>query len=141
MVSALVSHIIRSWREHFARSVAMKFNCFFLMPFVDEFPFYLRNELDRVYEGDNMNHLFDISEVKASLKRRRDDLAAECKANERLQGEFDDIEGQVSSPPVKKDSELLQGLSLYIFVGNNLKQNSNAHACLVRNRCEQISML
>lgn len=94
MVSALVQHIIRSWREHFARSVAMKFNCFFLMPFIDEFPFYLRQELDRVYEGD-MAHLFDISELKAALKRKRDDLIAECKANERLQGKFDVIDSQL----------------------------------------------
>ena len=42
VVSALVQHIMLSWREHFARAVAMKFNCFFLMPFVDDFPFYLR---------------------------------------------------------------------------------------------------
>lgn len=42
VVSALVQHIMVSWREHFARSVAMKFNCFFLIPFIDDFPFYLR---------------------------------------------------------------------------------------------------
>jgi hypothetical protein len=94
VVSALVKHIIRSWREHFARAVAMKFNCFFLMPFVDEFPFYLRQELDRVYEGD-MGHLFDISELKQALKRRRDDLIAECKANQRLQDKFDVIDTQM----------------------------------------------
>jgi len=72
----------------------MKFNCFFLMPFIDEFPFYLRSELDRVYEGD-MAHLFDISELKASLNRRREDLLAECQANERLQGKFDVIDAQM----------------------------------------------
>ena len=31
----------RSWRVHFSRTVAMKFNCFFLMPFLDDFPTYL----------------------------------------------------------------------------------------------------
>ena len=99
VVSALVQHIIRSWREHFARSVAMKFNCFFLMPFIDEFPFYLRQELDRVYEGD-MANLFDISELKSALKRKRDDLIAECKANERLQGKFDVIDSQLRASKV-----------------------------------------
>lgn len=103
MVSALVQHIIRSWREHFARSVAMKFNCFFLMPFIDEFPFYLRQELDRVYEGD-MAHLFDISELKAALKRKRDDLIAECKANERLQGKFDVIDSQLRASKMALES-------------------------------------
>jgi hypothetical protein len=103
VVSALVQHIIRSWREHFARSVAMKFNCFFLMPFIDEFPFYLRQELDRVYEGD-MAHLFDISELKQALKRKRDDLIAECKANERLQGKFDVIDSQLRASKLALES-------------------------------------
>lgn len=104
VVSALVQHIIRSWREHFARAVAMKFNCFFLMPFVDEFPFYLRQELDRVYEGD-MAHLFDITEVKAALRRRRDDLIAECKANQRLQGKFDVIDTQMRASKFALDDD------------------------------------
>jgi hypothetical protein len=30
-----------SWRNHFARATSMKFNCFFLLPFMDEFPAYL----------------------------------------------------------------------------------------------------
>jgi uncharacterized membrane protein YesL len=38
--SSLLSSI-RSWRVHFSRTVAMKFNCFFLMPFLDDFPTYL----------------------------------------------------------------------------------------------------
>jgi hypothetical protein len=41
VVTALVQFIVRSWRDHFARVVAMKFNCFFLMPFLDEFPSFL----------------------------------------------------------------------------------------------------
>lgn len=41
LVTSLVHFIISSWRNHFARSTAMKFNCFFLMPFMDEFPTYL----------------------------------------------------------------------------------------------------
>ena len=41
VVTALVQYIIRSWRDHYARTVAMKFNCFFLMPFLDDFPAYL----------------------------------------------------------------------------------------------------
>ena len=34
-------HTNSSWRVHFSRTVAMKFNCFFLMPFLDDFPGYL----------------------------------------------------------------------------------------------------
>lgn len=38
VIVTLVQYIITSWRNHFARTVAMKFNCFFLMPFLDDFP-------------------------------------------------------------------------------------------------------
>ncbi|CAN0005372.1 unnamed protein product, partial [Hapterophycus canaliculatus] len=79
VVSALVQHIMLSWREHFARAVAMKFNCFFLMPFVDDFPFYLRQELEKIYEGD-VGDIFDIAEARGALLRRRESLVAECKA-------------------------------------------------------------
>ena len=41
VVTAIVQHIIKTWTDHFARTVSMKFNCFFLMPFLDEFPSYL----------------------------------------------------------------------------------------------------
>jgi hypothetical protein len=41
VVTAIVQFIIKSWTDHFARTVAMKLNCFFLMPFLDEFPNYL----------------------------------------------------------------------------------------------------
>ena len=41
VVTAIVQYIIKSWTEHFGRTVSMKFNCFFLMPFLDDFPVYL----------------------------------------------------------------------------------------------------
>ena len=96
VVSALVQHIIRSWRQQFAKAIVMKFNCFFMMPFVDEFPFYLRNELDRVYEGD-VSHLFDITEAKSGLMSKREVLLSECKANERLQKKFYSINSQLKA--------------------------------------------
>jgi hypothetical protein len=96
VVSALVRHIIASWREHFARSVAMKFNCFFMMPFVDDFPSYLRMELDKVYDGD-VSELFDIAEARSALQHRRDELIAECKACHAIQAKFDLINVQLNS--------------------------------------------
>jgi hypothetical protein len=45
VVTAIVQYIIRTWIDHFARTVAMKFNCFFLMPFLDDFPLYLVSAL------------------------------------------------------------------------------------------------
>lgn len=41
MTSGIVQSIISSWRAHFAKTVAMKFNCFYLMPFMADFPEYL----------------------------------------------------------------------------------------------------
>lgn len=95
VVSALVQHIVRAWRMSFAQNVAMKFNCFFLLPFLDQFPFYLRNQLDRVYDGD-LSHLFDIREARADLQLRLDELQNECKANKKLQGKFEAINQQLS---------------------------------------------
>ena len=48
----LVQHIVAQWRETFGRSVTTKFNCFFLLPFVDEFHRYLRKVLQKVYDGE-----------------------------------------------------------------------------------------
>jgi len=51
VVTAIVQHIIKTWTEHFARTVSMKFNCFFLMPFLDNFPSYLvSNHFYRVFK-------------------------------------------------------------------------------------------
>ncbi|CAN0474164.1 unnamed protein product, partial [Ectocarpus sp. 12 AP-2014] len=96
VVSALVQHIMLSWREHFARAVAMKFNCFFLMPFVDDFPSYLRRELEKIYEGD-VGDIFDIAEARGALIRRRESLVAECKACHEIQGKFDSINSQLNN--------------------------------------------
>jgi hypothetical protein len=94
VISALVQFIVKSWQEHFAKTVAMKFNCFFLLPFIDEFPQYLRNELDRMYEsgGDGnvkasggFNLLFDVAEARSALLAKRLEIAAECEANSKLQ--------------------------------------------------------
>ena len=96
VVTALVQYIIRSWREHFARTVAMKFNCFFLMPFMDEFPVYLRNELDEIYES-GLGEMFDITEARSALQAKRSELLAECESNSKLQRRFDLINSQLRS--------------------------------------------
>ena len=109
VVTALVQYIIRSWRDHFARTVAMKFNCFFLMPFLDDFPAYLRQELDEVYEGE-VGELFDIAEARTVLQERRQDLIAECEANSKLQRRFDKINAQLTSGKADEDEEDLGNL-------------------------------
>ena len=97
VVAALVQYIIRSWREHFARTVAMKFNCFFLMPFMDDFPVYLRNELDQIYDSGNAMEMFDIAEARSVLQNKRNELLAEAEANSKLQKKFDMINLQLQN--------------------------------------------
>jgi len=97
LVTSLVQFITSSWRNHFARSVTMKFNCFFLMPFMDEFPAYLRNELDSIYES-GVAEMFDIAETRRALQSKRAELLAECNANSKLQSRFDAIAAQLQSP-------------------------------------------
>ena len=94
VVTTLVQYIISSWRNHFARTVAMKFNCFFLMPFLDEFPAYLRDELEKMYV-DGAAELFDITETRVALQQQRQELLAECEANSKLQKRFDLINSQL----------------------------------------------
>lgn len=97
VVAALVQYIIRSWREHFARTVSMKFNCFFLMPFMDDFPVYLRNELDQIYDSGNAMEMFDIAEARSVLQNKRNELLAEAEANSKLQKKFDMINSQLQN--------------------------------------------
>lgn len=89
VVTALVHYIIRTWREHFAKSISQKFNCFFLLPFIDEFPVYLRTELDKLYASESgeanwSKDLFDVAQARNDLLEIRDNLKAECEANAAL---------------------------------------------------------
>ena len=102
VVITLVQHIIGSWRNHFAKTVAMKFNCFFLMPFLDDFPAYLRNELDILYDG-GVNELFDITEARQALQNTRMELVAECEANSKLQRRFDLINSQIREKNIEQN--------------------------------------
>jgi hypothetical protein len=99
VVTAIVQYIIRTWTEHFARMVAMKFNCFFLMPFMDDFPLFLRTELDKLYDS-GVDEMFDIAEARKALMNKRMDLLAECEANTKLQRRFDVINSQLRGKPV-----------------------------------------
>ena len=91
VVGGLVQHIVSQWRETFAKSVTTKFNCYFLLPFVDEFHRYLRQELQKVYEGEGENicEVFDLTAARRSLNQHREDLLNECSANRKLQEKFE----------------------------------------------------
>jgi GTPase SAR1 family protein len=106
VVGGLVQHIVAQWRETFARSVTTKFNCYFLLPFVDEFHKYLRQELRKVYEGeaDNLTDVFDLTAARRALLLRREDLISECTANKRLQEKFDMVSKMMRQQQQKADS-------------------------------------
>jgi len=90
LVSGLVQHIVSQWREAFGRSVTTKYNCFFLMPFVEDFHRYMRHELQKVYEGEeDLSNVFDLGSARKALRQRCDDLRNECEANTKLRGKFD----------------------------------------------------
>lgn len=90
VVGGLVQHIVASWQDQFCRSVITKFNCYFMMPFVDSFHRFIREELQKIYDGDgtSISDVFDMSAVRKSLLEQREQLAAECMANKRLQEKF-----------------------------------------------------
>jgi len=91
VVGGLVQYIITQWRETFSRSVTTKYNCYFLLPFVDEFHRYLRRELQKLYDGDGDNFcdIFDLSAARKVLQNQRETLFSECSANKRLQEKFE----------------------------------------------------
>lgn len=93
VVKALIRFILRSWQEQFAKSVVTKFNCFFLLPFIDTFPSYLRKEIDRIQKERERSHVnsLEIEERRMELQNTRASLIAECKANLNLQSEFEAI--------------------------------------------------
>ena len=89
VVCGLVQHIVAQWRESFCRTVTMKFNCYFMLPFVDEFHRFLRNELQKVYDGEDLNDVFDLAAARRSLQQQRQELQKECEANKKLQEKFE----------------------------------------------------
>lgn len=89
VVGGLVQHIVASWREQFCKTVIMKFNCYFMLPFVDELHRFMRQELQNIYgDGENTADVFDLSTARRSLEQHRSQLKTECEANKALQEKF-----------------------------------------------------
>ncbi|KAJ4819052.1 hypothetical protein LUZ62_031618 [Rhynchospora pubera] len=90
LVCALVHQIFHGIKEHFLVSTELKFNCFLLMPVVDKLPALLREELDSVF-GDDLDSIFNITQLKCSLGQRKRDLEIELKQVQRLKEKFREI--------------------------------------------------
>ena len=97
LIGGLVQHIVTGWRETFTRSVTTKFNCYFLLPFVDDFHKYLRRELQNVYDGNSgaLGDVFDLGSARRTLHKRRADLQKELNANHKLQEKFEKVSLQM----------------------------------------------
>lgn len=89
VVGGLVQHIVASWREQFCKTVIMKFNCYFMLPFVDELHRFMRQELQSIYgDGDGSADVFDLTAARKELEKHRSQLQGECDANKALQEKF-----------------------------------------------------
>jgi len=104
LVAALVCQIFEGIRDHVVQAVELKFNCFFLMPLVDSFPARLREELEAAY--DDLDSVFDVGAVRASLEGKLRSLESELAQVERLQRKFASIHStlaqQASVKPQQK---------------------------------------
>ncbi|GMN59226.1 hypothetical protein TIFTF001_028320 [Ficus carica] len=94
IVYALVQQIFHGIREYFLASAELKFNCFLLMPVVDKLPALLREDLESAFE-DDLDNVFDISNLRHSLGQRKRDTEIELKRIKRLKEKFRSIHKQI----------------------------------------------
>jgi len=90
VVGSLVQHIVTGWRESFGRTVTMKFNCYFMLPFINDFHKFMRDELQAFYDNPDgeATDVFDLQLARRALQMRRSELVNELHANTRLQAKF-----------------------------------------------------
>lgn len=61
-----------------AASVILQFNCFLLMPVIDKLPALLQEDLDSAFE-DDLDNIFDITNLRHSLGQKKRDTEIELK--------------------------------------------------------------
>ncbi|KAI4342269.1 hypothetical protein MLD38_026912 [Melastoma candidum] len=96
IVYALVQQIFQGIREYFLASAELKFNCFLLMPVIDKLPTLLREDLESAF-GDNLDDVFDITNLRHSLGQTKRDAEIELKKIMRLREKFRKIHEQLST--------------------------------------------
>ncbi|KAK6921400.1 Dynamin, N-terminal [Dillenia turbinata] len=94
IVYALVQQIFHGIREYFLASAELKFNCFLLMPVVDKLPALLRDELESAFE-DDLDNVFDITNLQYSLAQRKRDTEIELKRLKKLKEKFKQVHEQL----------------------------------------------
>ncbi|KAK7319390.1 hypothetical protein RJT34_04111 [Clitoria ternatea] len=94
IVYGLVQQIFHGIREYFLVSTELKFNCFLLMPIVDKLPALLREDLESAFE-DDLDNVFDITNLQHSLGQQKADTEIELKRIKRLKEKFRMIHEQL----------------------------------------------
>ncbi|XP_057415995.1 dynamin-like protein ARC5 [Lotus japonicus] len=94
IVYGLVQQIFHGIREYFLVSTELKFNCFLLMPIVDKLPARLREDLESAFE-DDLDNVFDITNLQHSLGQQKRDTEIELKRIKRLREKFRMIHEQL----------------------------------------------
>lgn len=106
LVYALVQQIFHGIKEYFLASAELKFNCFLLMPVVDKLPALLREDLESAFE-DDLDNIFDITNLQHSLHLRKRDTEIELKRIKRLKEKFRQIHEQLSSHQFKSRPSMI----------------------------------
>ncbi|KOM31309.1 hypothetical protein LR48_Vigan01g086400 [Vigna angularis] len=106
IVYGLVQQIFHGIREYFLVSTELKFppsllemkasqfNCFLLMPIVDKLPALLREDLESAFE-DDLDNVFDITNLQHSFGQQKRDTEIELKRIQRLKEKFKMIHEQL----------------------------------------------
>ena len=94
VVDLLVRQIYAGIRGYVVQSVELKFNCFFLMPLMNEFAGFLRQEMETQFE-DSLDSVFDVRSVRVALEERQRKLESELEQMERIQEKFASIHTQL----------------------------------------------
>ncbi|KAG2409919.1 Dynamin-like protein [Vigna angularis] len=114
IVYGLVQQIFHGIREYFLVSTELKFNCFLLMPIVDKLPALLREDLESAFE-DDLDNVFDITNLQHSFGQQKRDTEIELKRIQRLKEKFKMIHEQLIQNQFKSGAVLLE----YIVFGHS----------------------
>lgn len=96
IVDMLVRQIFSGIRAHIVQSVELKFNCFFLMPLLNEFQTFLRTEMEDAFDI-SLDSVFDVKSVRQALETRRHKLETELEQMEHIQSKFASIHSQLEA--------------------------------------------
>ena len=94
VVAALVEQVFNGIRDHFVQAAELKFNCFFLMPLINNFPARLRSEMEQAFARDT-DGVFDVAAARSALEKQTERLQREMSQMERIQEKFQTIHAQL----------------------------------------------